>query len=96
MSLFVFPVVEGMTIKCLGENLSLYRINSNSSCHLWSTYSFPGGSDGKESACSAGDLGSIPRLERYPGEGNGNPLQYSCLQNSMDRGAWWSAVHGVA
>ena len=42
-------MVEGMTIKCLGENLSLYRINSNSSCHLWSTYSFPGGSDGKES-----------------------------------------------
>ena len=57
---------------------------------------FPGGSDGKESACSAGDPGSIPRLERSPGEGNGNPLQYSCLQNSMDRGAWWSTVHGVA
>jgi len=44
--------------------------------------------DGKESACSAGDLGSISGLGRSPGEGNGNPLQYSCLQNSMDRGAW--------
>ena len=51
---------------------------------------------GKESACSAGDLGSIPRLGRSPGEGNGNPLQYPCLENLMDRGAWWAAVHGVA
>ena len=51
---------------------------------------------GKESACSAGDLGSIPRLGRSPGEGNGNPLQYSCLENFMDTGAWWAAVHGVA
>ena len=49
---------------------------------------FPGGSDGKESACSAGDPGSIPGLGRSPGEGNGNPLQYSCLENSMDKGAW--------
>ena len=48
---------------------------------------FPGGSDGKESACNAGDPGSIPKLERSPGEGNGYPLQYSCLQNSMDRRA---------
>ena len=48
---------------------------------------FPGGSDGKESACNAKDSGSIPRLGRSPGEGNGYPLQYSCLQNSMDRGA---------
>ena len=47
----------------------------------------PGGSDGKESPCSAGDPGSIPGLGRSPGEGNGNPLQYSCLQNTMDRGA---------
>ena len=51
---------------------------------------------GKESACSAGDLGSIPRLGRSPGEGNGHPLQYPCLENLMDRGAWWAAVHGVA
>ena len=48
--------------------------------------SFPGGSDGKESACNAGDQGLIPGLGRFPGEGNGNPLQYSCLENSMDRG----------
>ena len=49
----------------------------------------------KESACSEGDPGSIPGLGRSPGEGNGNPLQYSCLENPMNRGAWWAAVHGV-
>ena len=54
----------------------------------------PGGSDGKESACSAGDLGSIPGLGRSPREKNGNPFQYSCLENPMDREAWWAAVHG--
>ena len=57
---------------------------------------FPGGSDGKASARNAGDPGSIPGLGRSPGEGNGNPLQYSCLENSMDGGAWWATVHGVA
>ena len=51
---------------------------------------FPDGSDGKASACNAGDLGLIPGLGRSPGEGNGSPLQYSCLENSMDRGAWWA------
>ena len=56
----------------------------------------PDGSDGKVSACSAGDLGSIPGLGRFPGEGNDNPLQYSCLENSMDGEAWWATVHGVA
>ena len=56
---------------------------------------FPGGSDSKESACSAGDPGLIPWLGRYPGEGNDNPLQYTCLENSMDRGAWQATVHGV-
>ena len=54
---------------------------------------FPGGSDGKEPACNSGDLGSIPGLGRSHGEGNGNPLQYSCLENSMDRGDWRSTVH---
>ena len=49
---------------------------------------FPGGSDGKASACNVGDLGSIPGLGRSPGEGNGNPFQDSCLENPMDRGAW--------
>ena len=57
---------------------------------------FPGGSRGKESACNAGNPGSIPGPGRPPGEGHGNPLQYSCLQNPMDRGAWWATVHGVA
>ena len=57
---------------------------------------FPCGSASKESACNAGDLGSIPGLERSPEEGNGNPLQYSCLENSMDRGAWQATVHGAA
>ena len=56
---------------------------------------FPGGSDGKESACSVGDLGLIPGLGRSPGEENGYPLQYSCLENSMDTGAWQATVHGV-
>ena len=51
---------------------------------------------GKASACNAGDLGSIPESERSPGEGNGNPLQYSCLENPMDSGAWQATVHGVA
>ena len=50
---------------------------------------FPGGSDGKESACNSGALGLIPESGRSPGEGNGNTLQYSCLENPMDRGAWW-------
>ena len=54
----------------------------------------PGGSDGKESACNAGDPGLIPGSGRSPGEGNGNPLQYSCLGNPMDREAWWATVHG--
>ena len=56
---------------------------------------FPGVSDGKESTCKAGDLGSIPGLEKSPGGGNGNPLQYSCPENPMDRGSWWATVHGV-
>ena len=53
------------------------------------------GSDSKESACNAGDSGLIPGVGRSPGEGNGNPLQYSCLENSMDREAWWATVHGA-
>ena len=57
---------------------------------------FPGGSDGKASACNAGDTGSIPGLGRSPGEGNGNPLQHSCLENSMDKGVWRVTVHEVA
>ena len=59
-------------------------------------YNITGGSDGKEPACYAGDLGLIPRLERSPRRGHGNPLQYSYLENPIDRGAWWATVHGVA
>ena len=59
------------------------------------SWSFSCGSDGKESACNVGDSGSIPALGRSPGEGNGNTLEYSCLENPMDRGAWQATVHGV-
>ena len=64
---------------CISFSLLLFYI---------SLMNFPGGSDGKASAYKAGDLGSIPGLGRSPGEGNGNPLQYSCLENPMDRGTW--------
>ena len=57
---------------------------------------FPGGSDGKESACSAGDLASVSVSGRSPEVGNGNPFQCSCLENPMDRGAWWATVHRVS
>ena len=60
------------------------------------TLGFPGGSDGKESAYNAGDLGLILGLGRSPGGGHGNPLQYTGLENPMVRGAWWATVHGVA
>ena len=55
----------------------------------------PGGSDSEASACNVGDLGSIPGLGQYPEEGNGNLLQYSCLENPMDGAAWWATVHRV-
>ena len=60
------------------------------------TLGFPGGSEVKASDSNAGDLGSIPGSGRSPGEGNGNPFQYSCLENLMDGGAWWATVHKVA
>ena len=76
------------------------KILSGLSCHhyplLFYTKGFPDGSDGKEPACNAGDLGSIPGSRRPPGGGHGNPLQYACLENPMDRGAWRAPVHGVA
>ena len=61
----------------------------------FSSVQFPGGSEVKASACNAGDLSSILRSGRSPGEGNGNPLQYSYLENPMDGRAWWATVHGV-
>ena len=79
--------------------------NSNETLHWTSIISlclvsgmvwgFPGGSEVKASACNVGNLGSIPGSGRSPGEGNGNPLQYSCLENHMDGRAWWVTVHGV-
>ena len=75
----------------------MLEFNSN---YLWGglenefSGGFPGGSDGKESTCSTGDPSLIPGLGRSPGEGNGYPLQYSCLENSMDREAWW-AIGGL-
>ena len=57
---------------------------------------FPGDSDSKEYACNAGDPGLIPVWGRPPGEGHGNPLQYLCLENPMNRGAWWALVHSIA
>ena len=65
------------------------------SCMLILVVGFPGGSDDKECACSAEDMGLIPDLGRSTGEGDGSPLWYSCLENSMDRGVWWAIVHGV-
>ena len=65
-------------------------------CRCQSYWGFPHSLVGKESACNMGDPGSIPGLGRSPGEGNGNPLQYSCLENPMDRGSWQATVHGVS
>ena len=64
--------------------------------YLKLTWGLPGGSDSNESTCNAGDLGLIPGSGRSPGGGHGNPLQYSCLENPMDRGAWRATVHRVA
>ena len=101
-----YPTVTGVFLSHVVLNI-LSRINmwiSNTSVPLTWNYVLinelykikAGGSDGKESACNAGDQGSVPGSGRSPGEGNGNPLQYSCLENSMDRGAWQATVHGVA
>ena len=61
----------------------------------YGNFEIPRWYSGKESTCNAGDLGSIPGSGRSTGEGNGYPLQYSCLDNSIDRGAWWATIHGV-
>ena len=70
-----------------------YKVSGWNSSWAWG---FPGGSEYKLSACNAGDLSSIPGWGRSPGGGHGNPLQYSCLENPMDRGVWWATVHRVA
>ena len=71
------------------------QVSFTASQAFWIKLGFPSGLVGKESACYTGDLASIPGSGNYRGEGNGNPLQYSCLENPMDRRAWWATVHGV-
>ena len=71
--------------------LSSFFLHHSDDCEC-----FPGGSDGKESACNAGDLGYIRGSGRFPGEGNSYPLQYSHLETSMHRGVWWATVYGVS
>ena len=93
MSVLVAVLFCRSLIICLGKFLSKSLFGFNMS--YGSSY-FPGGWEGKASACNAGDPGLIPGLGRSPGEGNGNPLQYSSLENPMDRGAWYAIVHGVA
>ena len=78
----------------MSKAISSSKNRSNQALYI--PLDFPGGSDGKASVYNVRDLGSIPGLGRFPGEGNGNPLQYSCLENSMDGEAWWATVHGVA
>jgi len=90
ISSYIFLRVDSFSHSGLGQILQ--ENFSISSCLYMG---FLGGSDGKESACNAGDLGLIPGLERSSGEGHGNPLQYSCLENSIGRRAWWATVHGV-
>ena len=85
---FTFP--RGQSLTVIDALLLVIRMM------ISSVNGFPGGSVGKESACNVGDLGLIPGLGRAPGKGNSNPLQCSCLENSMDRGAWVATVHGVA
>ena len=75
---------------------SIVHVHSNYKSFLIFLIRLPCSSDGKKSACSAGDQGSIPKSVRSSGEGNGNPLQYSCLENPMDRGVWQTTVHGIA
>ena len=95
----------GLRLKELCSGVVVWVVGSlcssaqDAQCGLVSPFpplGFPGGSDGKASAWNAGDPGSIPGSGRSPGEGNGNPLQYSCLENPTDRGAWWATIHGVA
>ena len=100
----MFPLTAAFRDHC--STFSLYEFDYSRCPYKWNntilaplclayfTCGFPGGSDSKESACNAGDPGSIPGLGRIPGEVNDNPVQYSCLENSMDREAWWTAVHG--
>ena len=85
------PTVQETLVQFLGREDALEEDRITTPVFL----GFLGGSDSKESTCNVGDLGSIPGLGKSPGGGHGNLLQYSCLENPMDRGAWWATVHGV-
>ena len=78
------------------SSVSIYAQHAMLDFYLCLNCPFPGGSEVKASAWNAGDPDLIPGLGRSPGEGNGNPFQYSCLENPMEAGAWWATVHGVA
>ena len=95
--------MEGKDIKFFIYHLHLpirvvhiLGLNHIQCIHHYVYINIPHSSDDRATACNVGDPGSVPGLGRPPGEGNGNPLQYSCLGNPMDRGAWWATVHGVA
>ena len=92
----VFPKKEAYTLVWSPDFCNCCQEDTSKLPSLQTRQGAPGGSDGKESACSAGELGLIPGLGRSPGEGNGYPLQYSCLENLMDRGIWWATVHGTS
>ena len=95
---FAFYAISNCTTPCIKCNCPLLLFIQPA--HYWQSLinamGFLGGSDGKESACNVGDLGSISGLGRSPGEGNGNPFQYSCWENFLDRRGWWATVHAVA
>ena len=94
LTLLSYPSINRLLF-CVFVILTDRKRSSHISRSLLMNWPFPGGSEGKASACNAGDLGSISGSGRSHGEGNGYPLQYSCLENSMDRGAWWATVCGV-
>ena len=103
-------IILSITIQYISKRQSLKSSNTviplkynnyhltiaKSTVHVQTLTVVSGSSHGREFACNTRDLGSVPGLGRSPGEGNGKPLQYSCLENSMERGAWWATVHGVA
>ena len=93
--MFFHPSKDNMVIPWHGMHLALSRMPPTQVQQIVAI-TITCGSDGKESACRAGDPGSIPGPGRSPGEGNGNPLQYSCLKNTVDRRAWPATVYGVA
>ena len=90
------PYVTALTSILLLQPLKFTFAKGILILNNYASVKLPGGSDGTESTCSTRDMGSILGSERSPGKGNGCPLQYSCLENSMDRGAWQTTVHGVA